>query len=131
MSAKGDSKKEAAQLFDAKLKAAMDEARAAGVEAAREFAKRAPRDSYGNIAGSSGVAYVKVTRPTRKFREALTRLDARAEGYHHWTVLAFGDEIGLQIAQLMDAQQAACAVALNVMSNRFPDEHFLVDFNLT
>jgi hypothetical protein len=69
--------KDAKAALDVELRAALDEARAAGIAAAREFVKRAEIDSDGFVADTFGRAYLKVGNPSSPFRSALKRLTPR------------------------------------------------------
>jgi hypothetical protein len=122
------STKEVKSALDAKLKAALHEARAAGIAAAREFVKRAEIDVDGFVADTFGRAYLKVGDPSSHFRSALKRLDPEAEAWEgYWWILSFKDaDMPAPACQSIRAYETACEAARSVMTAHFPQEKFYV-----
>jgi hypothetical protein len=115
--------------MDARLKAAIDEAHAAGMAAVKDFVERTWMAKDGVIYDASGCAFVKVRTPSYQFREALKRLNPKAHGlYGAWTVLGFGRQMPRE--QSITAHEIACKAALNILSAHFPTEEFLVDSHM-
>jgi hypothetical protein len=123
--------KEAKASLDAKLKAALEDAHAAGLAAAREFVKRAEERGEiqnGFVLDTCGSAYLKVGGPSGHFRSALERLDPEAEPWEgYWSILSFKDEeFPAAASQSIRAHEAACKAACVVMTAHFPEERFYV-----
>ena len=120
---------EAAAAFDAKLAAAMEEARSAGLSAVREFIQSGNHMvKDGIIYDASGWASLDVLTPSYHVREALKRLNPKAHGFRgSWDVLSFGRDMPAGTNQSITAYEIACKAALKVMANHFPGENFTVD----
>lgn len=119
---------EAAARFDANLKAAMEEAHEAGLDAINEFLRTSPLVKEGVIYDTAGWAFVKVWKPSYHFRESLKRLYPKERALRGaWTLnIGFGKKRP-EINQSITADEVYCKAALKIMSAHFPDEEFTVE----
>lgn len=122
------SAKEAAAAFDTALKAALDEAHEAGLNAIENFIRTSWMVKDGIVYEAAGWAFVKVWKPSYHFRESLKRLSPQAHGFRgDWTLnIGFGKDRPRAINQSLTVEETYCEAAIKVMRARFPDGEFSV-----
>lgn len=117
--------------FDAKLASIIAEAKAAGLHAVDEFMRTSWMVKDSEVGDASGWAWVKVWKPSYKFRESLKRLLPNEHGFRgEWMVLGFGRDLPKGAYQAITAHEIACKAAVRVMRAHFPDEEFSVDSHM-
>ena len=108
------------ELLDARVREALEKARAASDAALAEFMNNAKLDTRGLVVDSSGWAMVTVLDPGLKLVNSLKRVGVIRSGRTPVTLLAFGAPRIHPAYQSLAGNDAACKAAAKVLNDALP-----------